>query len=73
MRQAEPQPLVHFVGFRDDRYWNAVKVWGVPDYVHIVWDCYASHDMAPGDTVVFAKGEWPQPKRSYSGPDLFEG
>ena len=73
MLPAGPLPLVHFVGFRDDRYWNAVKIWGVPDYVHITWDWYADQDIAPGDTVIFAKGEWTQPKRSYSGPDIFEG
>lgn len=72
MPQTAIRPLVHFVGFRDDRYWNAVKVWGLPDYVHITWDCYADHDIAPGDIVVFANGDWTQPKRSYSGPDIFE-
>ena len=27
---------------------------------------------APGDLVVFAKGDWQQAPRSYSGPDLIE-
>lgn len=49
--------LVHFVGFRDDRYWSAVRVFGPPDYVHQIWDIYAANDVAPGDTVVFASGE----------------
>jgi hypothetical protein len=47
-------PCVHFVGFRDDRYWNAVKVFGLPDFVHVYWDYRAMADVAPGDTVVFA-------------------
>lgn len=63
---------VHFVGFRDDRYWNAVRIWGVPDFVHITWDRYAGQDIAPGDTVVFANGEWTQAPRPFSGPDLIE-
>ena len=45
---------VHFVGFRDDRYWNAVAVFGLPDFVHVHWDRRAMADVAPGDTVVFA-------------------
>ncbi len=63
---------LHFVGFRDDRYWNAVKVWGKPDFYHITWDRYAVQDVAPGDIVVFAKGDWQQEPRSYSGPDLLD-
>ena len=47
---------IHFVGFRDECYWSAVKVWGLPDIVHRVWDVRAAAEVAPGDTVVFAKG-----------------
>ena len=57
---------VHFVGFRDDRYWNAVGVFGLPDFIHPAWDVYASNDVAPGDTVVFADGEADRPPRSFS-------
>ena len=57
---------VHFVGFRDDRYWNAVRIWGEPDFIHEIWDHYARHDMAPEDIVIFAHGEWDRPPRSYS-------
>lgn len=66
------QPALHFVGFRDERYWNAVKVWGKPDFVHITYDRYATHDMAPGDIVIFAKGDWRQEPRSFGGPDVIE-
>lgn len=72
MKQELPQPMVHFVGFRDDRYWNAVRTWGRPDFVHITFDRYAAQDMAPCDTVVFAKDDWTQEPRSFSGPDLVE-
>lgn len=48
-------PLLHFVGFRDDRYWSAVRVWGPPDFIHPTWDFYAANDVAPGDVVVFAR------------------
>ncbi|MEO1490136.1 MAG: hypothetical protein AAFR88_11990 [Pseudomonadota bacterium] len=63
---------VHFVGFRDDRYWNAVRVWGRPSFIHYVWDRRAQRDVAPGDVVVFAKGHANQPIARYNGPDLFE-
>ncbi|QWC56440.1 hypothetical protein F7D01_04435 [Erythrobacter sp. 3-20A1M] len=62
----EPVRLVHFVGFRDDRYWNAVRVFGPPDMIHPVWDMYAANDVAPGDTVVFATGEADRAPRSFS-------
>lgn len=58
--------LLHFVGFRDDRYWNAVKIWGQPDMIHEAWDCYAADDTAPGDTIVFASGAWNQQPRSFT-------
>ncbi len=47
---------LHFVGFRDDRFHNAVKVFGLPDFVHRYWDVRALGDIAPGDVVVFATG-----------------
>ena len=28
---------VHFIGFRDDRYWNAVRVFGRPHFIHRWW------------------------------------
>lgn len=58
--------LVHFVGFRDDRYWNAVRVFGAPDMVHRNWDIYAANDVAPGDLAVHATGEADRPPRSFS-------
>ena len=67
----DPEPagtarLVHFVGFRDDRYWAAVRVFGWPDMIHEAWDRYAADDVAPGDVVVFAEGEWDQLPRSFT-------
>ncbi|MCR2834749.1 hypothetical protein [Parerythrobacter lacustris] len=58
--------LVHFVGFRDDRYWNAVRAFGPPDMVHEAWDRYAADDVAPGDLVVFAEGAANQEPRSFT-------
>ena len=48
-------PLVHFVGFRGEEYHSAVRTWGLPDVYHRVWDQRAQREIAPTDTVVFAK------------------
>lgn len=61
---------VHFVGFRDDRYWNAVRIWGPPDFIHETWGNYAREDMAPRDIVIFANGDWDRPPRSFSTPPV---
>lgn len=49
--------FVHFVGFKDDRVFNAYKVWGKPDMWHRRWDFRARAEVADGDVVVFADGE----------------
>ena len=56
--------LVHFVGFRDERYHNAVRIFGEPEMVHEAWGRYAADDVAPDDLVIFAEGEWDQEPRS---------
>lgn len=58
---------VHFVGFKDDRWHNAVAVWGKPDFVHRFYDRRAVADIAPGDKVVFA--DEPGTVREYSFDD----
>lgn len=50
------KPCTHFVGFRGDEYVSAVRTFGKPDFIHRVWDVRVPGDVAPGDTVVFAKG-----------------
>lgn len=66
---------LHFVGFRDPRvdkdprYWNAVRVFGPPDFLHRGWDNRARREIADGDTIVFAKGDWQQEPRKFSYDD----
>jgi hypothetical protein len=45
---------VHFIGFRGDDYWSAVRVWGLPDFYHRDWDTRAQHDVADGDVLIFS-------------------
>lgn len=70
LKEPHPADLLHYVGFRDDedqdRYWNATRIFGRPDMMHQNWDIYAADDVAPGDTVVHANGEWDRPPRSFS-------
>ena len=55
---------MHFVGFRDERYFTAVRVFGLPDFIHRGWDLRARREIAPGDVIVFAEGgEWQEPRR----------
>jgi hypothetical protein len=51
------QNCLHFVGFKDDRVYSAIKVFGRPDFWHHFWDRRAVGDIAPGDVVVFASGD----------------
>ena len=62
-------PCVHFVGFRGEEYWSAVKVWGKPGMIHRVWDRRARRDIGPGDVIVFATGDDTQPLAKWNGDD----
>jgi hypothetical protein len=65
--------MLHFIGFRNERYWNAVRVWGRPDFIHRRWDLRAQREIAPGDTLVFATGDENREPSRVSGDDLTEG
>lgn len=62
----------HFIGFRDDRYWNAVRIWGRPGFIHRRWDRRAQRDIADGDLVIFATGDEHQPLGRFNGDDITE-
>ena len=64
------RPAIHFVGFRDDRYWSAVKVWGKPDFIHRRWDKRAQREILESDTIVFAIGDDTQEPANFSGDDI---
>ena len=59
----------HFVGFKDDRWHNAVKVFGQPDFVHRFWDRRAVAEVFAGDVVVFADGDETQDVRVHAYDD----
>jgi hypothetical protein len=64
---------VHFVGFRGEEYWSAIRVWGRPDFMHRGWDLRARREIAPDDIVIFATGGADQEPRERSYNDIDEG
>ena len=66
-----PRPI-HYVGFRDDRYWNAYRIFGGPRMIHRRWDRYAVGEVGPEDLVVFAAGDENQPVAHWPGADIDE-
>lgn len=60
---------LHFVGFKNDRYWNAVKVFGLPDFYHRNWDMRARQEVVPGDVAVFAVGSADDPPKPIGWDD----
>ncbi|WP_088331845.1 hypothetical protein [Sphingomonas mucosissima] len=65
-------PAVHFVAFRGDEYWSAVRLWGRPSFIHRRWDQRARRELHPSDTVVFAKGCDQDPCSQFNAADLDE-
>lgn len=65
-------PCVHFVAFRGEEWWSAVKVWGMPDFVHPGWDRRAAREIADGDTIVFAAGDEADEPRPRNWSDYIE-
>lgn len=63
---------LHFVGFRGDEYVRAVRVFGLPDFIHIGWDRWAKQEIYPGDRAVFATGTSEDEPSIYSFPDIRE-
>ncbi|TVV74501.1 hypothetical protein [Sphingomonas solaris] len=63
---------LHFVGFRGDEYGRAVRVFGVPDFIHIGWDRWARQEVVAGDVAIFATGTAEGEPSTYSFPDIRE-
>ncbi len=67
-----PPRCVHYIGFKDDRYWNAFRIWGGPVMIHRRWDRIAKHDIGPDDVAIFAEGDEHQPLAEYNATDIDE-
>lgn len=64
--------VVHFIGFRGEEFWSAVKAFGRPHFIHRGWDRRAQREIGDGDLVVFAKGDEHQPLAERNYPDIIE-
>lgn len=60
---------LHFVCFKDDAYFRAMKIFGKPDFVHRHYDKRCVAEIMEGDTVVFASGDETQPIFPYTYDD----
>lgn len=63
---------VHYVGFKDDRFLNALRVFGRPAIIHRRWDLRAARDIGEDDIVVFANGPSKQEPSLINGNDIDE-
>lgn len=63
---------VHYVGFKDDRYLNAYRVFGGPAFIHRRWDKRAQREIGEDDIIVFANGTSEQQPSHINGNDLDE-
>lgn len=59
----------HFVGCKDDRMWNALRVFGRPDFWHRIYDTRAVAEICEGDDVLFFNGDETQPVRELTHDD----
>jgi hypothetical protein len=61
---------VHFVGFRTDaEYSAAVRVWGHPNFIHLIHDRRMYGDLGEDDIVVFGSKGTPDPHPQFSDQD----
>lgn len=65
--------FVRFASLADQRYANAVRLFGRPDFLHRVWDQRAQREIGEGDVVVFATGDADQPVTPFNGDDEHYG
>lgn len=63
---------MHFVGFRDDAYLRAVRVFDSPCFVHPAWDQRTRREIADGDSILFATGDGTQEPSRHNAPDYVE-
>ena len=60
---------VHFVGFRGDEFLRAKRVFGPPDFIHMIHDHRMYGDVGDGDLIVFGPKASPDKISDYSWQD----
>lgn len=67
--QSAPSRHVHFVGFRGLEYISAVRVFGEPDFIHMVHDFRMYGDVGDGDLILHGPKSTPDTISQYSWQD----
>lgn len=60
---------VHFVGFRGEEFWSAVKVFGYPNFIHSIHDHRMYGDVGPEDVLIFGPKANPDHISKFSWQD----
>jgi len=63
------KPHVHFIGFRGEEYWSAVKIFGVPDFIHLIHDSRLYGDVGEHDILIFGPKADPNRISEFSWQD----
>lgn len=63
------KPHVHFIGFRGEEYWSAVKIFGAPDFIHLIHDNRLYGDVGENDILVFGPKADPDRISQFSWQD----
>ena len=59
----------HFIGFRGDEYFRAVRVFGLPDFIHLTHDHRMYGDVGSDDKLVFGPKAEPNRISEFSWQD----
>lgn len=54
---------VHFVGFRGEEYWSAVRIWGRPHYTWPEASFRTLGETGPEDVVIYGPSAFNMPKK----------
>jgi len=60
---------VHFIGFRGEEYWSAVRAFGPPHFIHLIHDHRMYGDVGPDDVLLFGPKADPNHISKYSWQD----
>jgi hypothetical protein len=63
---------VHYVGFKDDRFIFARRVFGGPVVIHRWFDRRSFREIGADDLVLFATGPHDQQPSPFNAPDIDE-
>lgn len=64
-----PRRHVHFIGFRGDEYARAQRVFGPPDFIHLIHDHRLYGDVGEEDLLVFGPKADPDHISEFSWQD----